>query len=54
MDKNTVKLYRVFFTDGNQKLYQGNNILEIMKYIDAMLLGQYKAEDIYKIEEVDE
>lgn len=49
-----MKTYRVYFKDGNQKLYRGNSIQEVIRYIEAVLIGTYTVEDVYKIEEVTE
>ena len=45
------RTFRVYFLDGNQKLYESNNIVECINFIacvDSHLAGQ-----IVKVEEVE-
>lgn len=40
--------YRIYFEDGNQKLLEGNNLEEVIKYLKStnMLNSVYKIEKI--------
>lgn len=43
-------LYRIYFRDSNQKLFEGENIVSVVNHVVYEL--NYLAEDIVKIEEV--
>lgn len=43
--------FRVYFRDGNQKLFEAENMYAVLSYIYFVL--HYNASDITKIEEVD-
>ena len=47
-------LYRVYFRDGNQRLFEGEDIISVMNYLVYELVHglAYTASDIVKIEEV--
>ena len=50
-----MRTFRVYFSDGNQKLLEGRDILHICNYIEDGYQYEnevYTAEDITKIEEV--
>lgn len=47
-----MKTFRVYFTDGNQKLYEARHIGEICMEICHDITGKYVIFDVYKIEEV--
>lgn len=49
-----MKTFRVYFKDGNQKLFEAENIVDLMDYIVDTLIftGHYEEDDIYKVEEV--
>lgn len=48
------KTYRVYFRDGNQRLYETINMLMLCQYIEANSIDDtYGAKDIVKIEEVE-
>lgn len=42
--------FRVYFRDGNQRLYQAENIVDVVLYVVER--GDYSADDIIKVEEV--
>lgn len=43
--------FRVYFNDGNQKLFDSDSILDVAEYL--VYDKNYYPEDIYKIEKVD-
>ena len=43
--------YRIYYKDGNQQMFEGDNIYDVLSYI-LFDRKQYNATDIYKIEEV--
>ena len=45
-----MKTYRVYFSDGNQRLYEARDILEVVKYV--AYTSEYLSQ-IVKIEEVE-
>lgn len=47
-----MKTFRVYFTDGNQKLFEALSIKTIVLEIVEITRGMYSAYDITKIEEV--
>ena len=49
------KTYRVYFSDGNQRMFEASNMLECIKYIEAMewLKGHSIIDQIIKVEEVE-
>ena len=49
---NNMKTFRVYFTDGNQKLYEAPHIGAICREISYDIAGKYGIFDVYKIEEV--
>lgn len=44
------RTYRVYFSDGNQRLYEAENIVACMNYV--VYVSEYLAGQILKIEEV--
>lgn len=46
----TKYVYRVYFSDGNQRLYEANNIVECLNYV--AYVSEYLECQIVKIEEV--
>ena len=44
------KTFRVYFTDGNQRLYEAENLYSLVAYIYFEL--NYSEGDVYKVEEV--
>jgi len=52
MKLKNAKTYRVYFKDGNQRLYESINMLMLCQYIEANSIDDtYGAKDIVKIEE---
>lgn len=50
-----MKTFRVYFSDGNQKLYEAKNILVVMQVISlSTMKGSYSVDDVTKVEEVRE
>lgn len=52
-----MKGYRVYFNDGNQKLYQANDLGHLVDYLrkwTARSYHPYVFDDIYKIERVED
>ena len=50
-----MRTFRVYFINGNQKLYDAENIYSLIDYLHSLIddnLNAYIIEDIYKIEEV--
>ncbi len=48
-----MKTFRVYFSDGNQKLFEAPHIGAIVRKIaDCYEVGAYGVTDIYKIEEI--
>lgn len=49
------KTFRVYFKDGNQKLYEAPSMVAVLNHIEvASINGGYKMLDVYRIEEVEE
>ena len=46
-----MRTYRVYFSDGNQRLYEAKNIVEVLNYV--VYVSEYLAGQIVKIEEVE-
>lgn len=52
-----MKTFRVYFTDGNQKLYKTFDLEHLVKYLKdwtTHAYTPYNLEDIYKIERAEE
>lgn len=47
-----MKTYRVYFSDGNQRLYEAPHIGALVRHIADNLTDVYGVTDIVKIEEV--
>lgn len=47
-----VKTFRVYFRDGNQKLYEAPHIQAIIEAISEGIASKYEITDVVKIEEV--
>jgi len=47
-----MKIYRVYFSDGNQKLFEAPHIGVLVRHIADDLADKYGVADIVKIEEV--
>ena len=48
------KTYRVYYRDGNQRLYEAPNIGALVRHLADDLTDKYSITDIYKIEEVED
>ena len=48
-----MKTFRVYFNDGNQKLYEGPNMVETLCHIE-LDDSEYKMKDVTRIEIVEE
>lgn len=47
-----MRTFRVYFKDGNQKLYEAPHIGAVVRAISTDIAGKYGLTDIVKIEEV--
>ena len=45
-----MKTFRVYFTDGNQKMFEAGYIIDVLNYVVYEL--KFNASDIIKVEEV--
>ncbi len=45
-----MKMFRVYFNDGNQRLFEAENIAMVINFVVYEL--NESAEDIYKVEEI--
>ena len=46
------KIFRVYFSDGNQRLYEAKNIFEALNYV--VQVSEYMVGQILRIEEVED
>ena len=47
-----MRTFRVYFNDGNQKLFEANDVGAVCRHISDDLTAKYSVSDIIKIEEV--